>query len=699
MEARAFVEKYMRPVISILLEQIPQKIGPMEKNCVQESLSKALLIVLEDIKFRNQSEASGRADSDVGEDSVILDVLTSIFNKKMQFYKGSKHSWNNHLSGMPEVRIQLIRKFRQLRGFAHLGQYLSNRNRVGHGRFPQLDIIRLFLEAARDGVPTDIAPLNAHQQQQQSQQRQVTQAQIAQEQELKRVYEEDIISVTQAVMNHLGNQPEDALKKLHHDDMSTLRWGLQAIYQPLLTTRRMETYRFYEFWRNFALKLITSQSLPLKLYGWETVTELVDVSANMAPPPKEYIASGAGVSFVNGSFTYAATIGKDGFVPPKTDYSYEKIIPSNDPNVKAKKLTLFKCTMRSQQKWWFISEADEHQPGTDKDIDYYQQKSKKNEETYPPSTGWMTCKSAGIDPPPYLEPKGIVVPPGEEYNTMEHQLAKWAIENQIVERVLGNSLHREIVARSNRLICFLASMCTRDEILEGEESKDLPNGGKDMIPNAYCLSSSHLNLAWKTCASKLDAAVSSEIYQLLVSILPSLPNELAVELLNTIRKSCDDSLFEVAEFCSVYATSGEADGTIYFSDEVRTVLLQLLWAVLTHPDASSLKCIGDVKAFMTQELKAQTIGHEQRQIFLDSCKVALKRNIERSHCDEAAAVRMVRLTRFILQACPQDQATHMIFADNAELAKLFFDELIAYMKRRADHDSNHSTNKKVSLSW
>jgi ubiquitin carboxyl-terminal hydrolase 9/24 len=39
--------------------------------------------------------------------------------------------------------------------------------------------------------------------------------------------------------------------------------------------------------------------------------------------------------------------------------------------------------MRSQQKWWFLSEADKDQPGTDRDIDYYQHKSKEHEETEP----------------------------------------------------------------------------------------------------------------------------------------------------------------------------------------------------------------------------------------------------------------------------------------------------------------------------
>jgi ubiquitin carboxyl-terminal hydrolase 9/24 len=40
--------------------------------------------------------------------------------------------------------------------------------------------------------------------------------------------------------------------------------------------------------------------------------------------------------------------------------------------------------MRSQQKWWFLSEADEEQLGTDRDIDYYQYKSKEDEELQPP---------------------------------------------------------------------------------------------------------------------------------------------------------------------------------------------------------------------------------------------------------------------------------------------------------------------------
>jgi len=41
-----------------------------------------------------------------------------------------------------------------------------------------------------------------------------------------------------------------------------------------------------------------------------------------------------------------------------------------------------------------------------------------------------------------------MVPKGEVYNTLEHLLARWAIENNIVELVLGTSLHHEVLNRS-----------------------------------------------------------------------------------------------------------------------------------------------------------------------------------------------------------------------------------------------------------
>jgi ubiquitin carboxyl-terminal hydrolase 9/24 len=364
--------------------------------------------------------------------------------------------------------------------------------------------------------------------------------------------------------------------------------------------------------------------------------------------------------------------------------------------------------MRSQQKWWFLSEADEEQPGTDRDIDYYQHKSKEHEEREPPPEQWITCRNAGVDPPPKLRGMGLMVPPDEEYNTLDHQLARWAIENGIVELVLGDSLHREIVARSTPLIKFLASMCERDALID--EFKGT------MKPNTYCLQDSHLILAWKTCTSKADAAVSSELYQLLVSILPTLPNEMAVTLLTHVQMSLRSStekrdyMPEVAEFCSALAASAPVDaktgqplGMHGISDKVRNEILHLMWSLLTHTDASSLKSYDHLKRYVANELRVEPTGAENRKVFLASCTTRLSMNANRKPgsgpVDELHVLRTVKLTQFVLQACPREQTVLFVTDNEGKLPLLLFSELIAYMSRRNSDISMSPVQKRVSSAW
>jgi len=708
-EARTFVEKYMKPVISILLEQHPQKIGMMERNCVEDSLRLALSIIETELKLKIQN--TGHTDISTSASTTttttsppteeqqletyiaILDVLAMIFNKKKVYYKSNKmSSWN---SGLPEVRNNLVMKFKAKRGFYFLAQYLHTQA-SSMTYFPPLETMRQLLIAACDAVPSK--------------------KEYADKPQLRKMIESDLIHVCKAVMAHLTSATEDYLKKQSNDVLNDLRTSLQRVFDKLMDSRREETLEFYEFSRMFALKLITSQSLPLKLYGWDNIGEMIESAQfDYKPPPKYYVVKKAGTEFVNGVYNFAGDLTSDGYVVPNGDISYERVVPvpsattsttttststnkdgnnnnNSDLKAKEKKITLFRCTMRSQQKWWFLSEADEQLPGTDKDIDYYQHKSKKDEEAEPPSAGWTTCREAS-DPPPILEPKGVMVPPGQEYNTMEHQLAKWAITNQIVELVLGNSIHREIVARSIPLIRFLASMCTKDDPLDDSIQ---PN---EVGPNAYCLQASHLTLAWNTCKSKLDAAVSSEVYQLLVSILPKLPTSLSIQLLTTVQQSLDDSnpkdyLFEVAEFCSTLAGGNADSGSdvgnncIYFEDEVRDVVLKLLWAVLTHPEAHLLKWYNILKNFVTQELRIEPMGARQREAFLEYCKRSLLDNLSQSsHIDESIALRMVTLTQFVLEACPLEQSAQLVFENRGELANLLFKELISYLTRRSNGDS------------
>ena len=79
-DARFFVEKYMQPIIRILVEQQPTKIGPHERNCVQESLALAVVIISRDLEI--QLGRNGECH--------LMEVLSLVFNKKKAYYKGNK---------------------------------------------------------------------------------------------------------------------------------------------------------------------------------------------------------------------------------------------------------------------------------------------------------------------------------------------------------------------------------------------------------------------------------------------------------------------------------------------------------------------------------------------------------------------------------------------------------------------------------
>ena len=640
----------MAQVIGILVEQNTTKTAVLERRCVQDSILLAAEVIAIDLSI--QIPQNG--------DSRVLDVLSLLFNKKKAFYRGTK-SWNSSTSmnGLPEVRLQAIERFRSQKGFQLLEKYL--RDRIGTAMFLSLDDLRFIIIALGDAVSN----------------RPTAPEQAAAFKEM----EDDAIGVSKAIMDHFSACDEEALKKFPSENMLALVHDLQRLYDRLMSSRRKSTFEFYEFWRSLILKHITSQSLPLKLIGWQQIDDILDASESHRPPPRSFEVSEAGCDFVNGNYNFVGTVTPDGYAQAGMDVTYRMEIPENNQEHGGKKLTLFRCTMRSQQKWWFLSEADEEQPGTDRDIDYYQHKSKEHEEQEPPPSGWLTCRSAGQDPPPRLKSKGLMVPAGKEFDTLEHQLAKWAIENGIIELVLGDSVHREIVSRSTALIKFLASMCERDSsdtVVEG------------MAPNMYCLQTSHLLLAWKTCTKKADAAVSAQVYQLLVTILPSCPKNLAIPLVEAIQASLANKdnrdLNEVAEFCAALASANMTDrSSLTMSDDVRAEILELLWGILMHPEASSLKTYDHLKRFVTSELRVEPEGSRHREKYLQHCIESLSSNSKLSSpdaVDEAQALKVTKLTSFVLAACPVEQASVLIVNNSGALLGLLFNELTAFLRRR-----------------
>jgi hypothetical protein len=83
------------------------------------------------------------------------------------------------------------------------------------------------------------------------------------------------------------------------------------------------------------------------------------------------------------------------------------------------------------------------------------------------------------------------------------------------------------------------------------------------------------------------------------------------------------------------------------------------------------------------ELKIEPLGRKHREKFLKSCTETLARNVQQQSpgVDEVLALRMVKLTQFVLEACPREQAEEIVTLANGALASLIFSELTAFLSR------------------
>ena len=831
--ARRFLDANMIQIVNILLDQRPYQIGPTEKGCVEKSLCVALAVVRDDVMRANAADAADELSAGDGDGAGTppekrkmaevpsLPALEHVFNKRRTYYKAASSQWSRG-GGLPEVRTHMIMTFRRVGGLHHLVPYLERR--AGTADFPEVGVVIEVLGAVavvltRAGGAIVAGERSRKERRLREKQRKLQNPSEAPHDEVLRdrdddegqgskheAYVNEIEGIACAVSRHLLSVDESILKKIKLDllgQVVTLLRGIHLQGNRLESATRLSTPLFFDFWRDFSLKLVKSASLPLKLFGWDNVTRIIAGSRELAPPPRSYVVTGAGTPFVNGTYELdPGRIDGEGYakegelqylnrvpgggvekgsaagaaaVPTNEAAAATAIGPQPAPAAAAapavvkpapensgagKTITLFRCTMRSQQKWWFLSEADPVQPGTDKDVDYYQHKSRREEESLPSRAGWLTCRT-GADPPPTLEARGLCCPAGKEEDTAEHRLARWAIENGVVEYVLGDSVHREVVARSAELIRFLSDMRGRGgggsassgkkvDPTKDADAKMSTNGAKEgSDAEEYCLRASHLSLAWKTCTSKADAAVSTQIHKLLVGVLPGLGSGLAMPLIRTVRESLGPKVVdegqhggvvspghfaEVSEFCRTVAEAGaglwEVDSSSSATtattgddgiDEVRCEVLSLQWSVLTHRDALSMKSYEVIKGYVTAEMRKQDPRTcRLRDEFLGSVRGEIARNVDAGSTagappgaegegssaahgavvvDETHALHMVRLCKFLMEGY-----THAGSGDGtARLAKacgdipaLLFRDVVSYLRRRGEHHEGHAGKRTVS---
>ncbi|CAM9396742.1 unnamed protein product, partial [Scytosiphon promiscuus] len=328
-----------------------------------------------------------------------------------------------------------------------------------------------------------------------------------------------------AIMMQVRVLSEEELKKESPDDLGLLVRNMRHLMTAHSSTgeRHKNMRESFAFHAELVLRHLRASSLPMRLWGWEQTEDLISLSHKHRWNAKAYLVEGAGTPCCNGIYRVSPEVARN--VPtvagpaatgeddaPKYTYQSEG----------GPLMTLFRCKMRTKAFWWFISEADPTSPGTDKDVDYYQHKSNASNNFMPWRTGWEAASDSklvvkGLNPPPTVTPvpsEGYLCPPGREHDTLEWELARWIVDNKVVEEIFGDSIHREVVGRSAKLLQFLSGM-----------------------EDAF--TTDHLDLIWSSCVGKAEPELQAVVYQLLTTLVECMKPELVVHLIGRLQESAD----------------------------------------------------------------------------------------------------------------------------------------------------------------
>ncbi|RLN71972.1 hypothetical protein BBJ28_00013717, partial [Nothophytophthora sp. Chile5] len=640
-ESQAFLDDAFAKIISIMLDQHSSKIGSFEKSCVTQCLSVAVPLVIAQLK--------------TGKYVQVLPVLIMLFNKKKTFYKDVRTSamigsyWNK-VPGAPEVRAQCIEAFCELKGF-HLLLSTMEQMLLNHREGDELDAamdsedIRILLQALmefRASVPETICT-----------------------------------KICVLIMTYFTKISDSVLKKESSDAVG----AVLAIIRRLVDAGVVSSEAINALWLEITERYVESTSLPLRLFGLEQINQIVNCArASRAFPPR-YLVRNAGTAMVNGVYTL------------KTDSTTATYVLRREETDQV--FTLFCCTMKSGLKWWFISEADKMQPGSDQDIDYYQHQS-QYEEYLPPTHNWMPT-GKGEAPAPELIPESVQENGDEDHTRLDYILSTWVSEKQIIEEIFGDRIHREIVSRSALLVKFLA------------ESNKL---------DTHCI-----DVIWQSCIQK-DQTLVHEIHNLLITTVPFLSNELLLHLVESIHASLLRSLRnnepfpELISFLQRLATNSPSF-LMERNVNVTRAILQLLWSIQMHCSIANIRLSRSLRDFFQEGLRSE-YGEPLRKVFLSECIDGIKRSCFLSSAasesvtsppaaamspipdsggmplsittdstdKDSTASKSLELLKFLIDSYRMDQAL-VVESLNSEhgLVGLLFDELAAFVARSSDKQS------------
>lgn len=404
------------------------------------------------------------------------------------------------------------------------------------------------------------------------------------------------------------------------------------------------------FGLNYSLKMVQSGSLPLKLFGWEQISEYVKDAITNRPSALSYVVSGAGTLFVNGEYII------------EDKYRYVKQ-PTKDEPI----LTLFRCFMNNyKQECWFISKADPNKPGgSSYDIDYYFHRPKKIGEREPPSNGWTMLSPTsnvpnGASPPPTLARKGIYLGDEPKENYLYCTLAPWVIHNDVLNLVFGNghSVHKEVVARIVKLVEYLAETDN--------------------------LTQDHIKLIWKTSLMERESVLLDELHSLLVVTSCALTETkfiFLIDLALETSSSDDPAIYQtVASLVEKFSTMVfQPTSAMAISSVCTFKLLSLVWEIYKNPNFSSYK-----NTRVIQELLSKCLSMDNGVDFACQSIGDCLQNISLFHSDidksdEVSVAQSISTLQFLISRkevlCPNGTAAKLIDLINLGFEGIIMNEI------------------------
>lgn len=552
--------------MDILLKQNPAeaRIGAIEKKYIDLSVNSAMDILMK------------LTDEQFFENLASLGVL---LNPSYVYFAGSNNAWNHHSPGCKKVRQDLLNKFKLHDGFQRIFDAFDKETSSGQNiiwMYGGAEFIKAILHSLNEAAIDDGNFQN---------------------------------EFVQKILALIMSLTEEQLKK---DGVSE---SLRVIFQFLKKVCVNDINMFYKFWMDHTSKIMKSGTIVLKLFAWDQMQELIKEAQDTQPHISSIMVNGAGTSFVNGIYE------KVGFNPKdaRSLMYVKKPVDESDQEI-----TLFRCKMKNHAYIWFISIAERADPGTDKDIDYYQQKSSAPEYARnPPLIDWeVAAKNLGGHPCPELKALGYVLEEGcTEEMTLMSRIIKMSTDRQLVQQVFGSSIHRAIVSSSKVLLLFLTknSAITVDDI----------------------------GIIWKSGLS-CDADTADEVLTILASIAMEASKDLFASIIDLVSSSLKNETKDPAGILLKVASFVEKFHPMSLKPihDMKT-LVKLVWLVYTDLNFSTLKnadVIMQVLVACFSDPSGNTVALEH----ISKCEKELQEWYAANYADEKAISRTVQLLEFLL---------------------------------------------------